>query len=387
MIGKLLMLKPPVRLMLVLALVYIIAVWWMTAMRVVPGQSLVYVIEPMLALIIAGVAWWYTRGHRNRVRHQTEKALVVGSVIAVWFVAYFASGIILTYQYNAVAASWIAIVMNLIAFGTVAGSLEYLRYSILLLAGRRNVVWLGVLVSFLFAVLQMSIIQISSIGSAVDAIKLLVSHIIPAITSSFLLTYLAIVSGLRAQLTYRLGFLVCLLVPPIIPKYDWYLTGIMSLLLSAVIYIATDRTRKDIAKPGQHYHHARRASNAMFVITMLGLVMFMTGFFSYKPQVILSDSMKPVYARGAMVIVQKASPMDVQPGDIVQYDTAGHSITHRVLRIDFSDDGSGRRVFITKGDNSPSEDQPVQAQQIVGIIRAEIPYIGYPSVWLKELAK
>ena len=75
----------------------------------------------------------------------------------------------------------------------------------------------------------------------------------------------------------------------------------------------------------------------------------------------MSNSMKPVYERGAVVIVQKANPMDVQVGDIVQYEATGHSITHRVIAIDLTSDGSGKRVFLMQGDNSPSPDMPVQA--------------------------
>lgn len=110
------------------------------------------------------------------------------------------------------------------------------------------------------------------------------------------------------------------------------------------------------------------------------IVMFMTGFFSYKPLAIMSDSMKPVYARGSIAIIQKANAMDVSVGDIVQYTMPGHMITHRVVRIDTTDDATGEKIFITKADSSRSEDRPVQANQIDGTVRATVPYIRYPNV-------
>lgn len=61
-------------------------------------------------------------------------------------------------------------------------------------------------------------------------------------------------------------------------------------------------------------------------------------------------------------------------------------ITHRVTGIESASDGSGEKIFITQGDNSPSEDPPVSESQIFGIVRAQIPFIGYPTVWLKELS-
>ena len=96
----------------------------------------------------------------------------------------------------------------------------------------------------------------------------------------------------------------------------------------------------------------------------------------------------PLYGRGSMVIVNAVdSPLDVQVGDVIQFRGTDKMITHRVESIDQADDGSGGRVFITKGDNNPSRDPPVAENEVVGIVKAQIPYIGYPTVWLRALAR
>ncbi len=387
MFRRLLTLNPAAWMVLGTMAVFATATICLPLFQIVSGQTYAYIVEPLLALVVAGIAWYQAHGRGDRVRHKSEKALIIGSVMAVWFVMYFASGVVLTYQHNAVAATLTAIATNLLAFGSVAVAIEYARHAVMLLGGRRNVIWLGVIVSLILAVSQISLLQVSQVQSLGDGIKLTISTIVPAIISSFLLTYLAFNAGLASQLTYRLGMLTAVLLPPIIPKLDWYMTGIASVILAVAVYVSIDRTRKDIEINGRHYRHAHRAYDVMFITAMVALVMFMTGFFSYKPQAIMSDSMQPVYGRGAMVIVQKVPVMDVQVGDIVQYDVPGHSTTHRVIRIDFAPDGSGTRLYITKGDNSPSEDAPVKPEQIVGIVRAEIPYVGYPSVWLREIVK
>lgn len=386
MFRKLLLLKPPVWYLLLSMIGFSVVTAILPLFQIFSGQFYLYIAQPILALMVFGVAWHYAHGIGDRVRHKSEKALIIGSVISVWFVIYFASGILLTYQHNAVASSPLGILMNVLAFGSVAAALEYARHATMLLGSRRNVVWLGAIVSILFAISQISVMQLGS-QSLADLIKLIISSIIPTIVSSFLLTYLSFNAGLVPQLTYRLGVLAAGLLPPIIPKFDWYMTGISSVILAVAIYIVIDRTREDIAMNGQHYHHTKRAYDVMFVVVMVAVVMFMTGIFSYKPEAIMSDSMNPVFARGAVVIVQKATAMDAKVGDIVQYNLPDHSITHRIIRIDFSSDGSGTRLYITQGDNSPSPDAPVEPAQIVGIVRAEIPYVGYPSVWLKEIIK
>lgn len=387
MLHKLLTIKPPVWYMILATIVFTVAILVLPSLKLFEGQSFLYIVQPILALAVAGIAWYFAHGRGDRVRHRTEKALIIGSVIAVWFVVDFASGIVLTYQHNAVVSSPIGILMNVLAFGSVAVALEYTRHSVMLMGGRSNVVPLGIIVSLVFAATQVSATQLVAFQSLDETIKLVVGTIVPAIANSLLLTYLAFNAGFVPQLVYRMGVLGTALLPPIIPKHDWYMTGLGSLLLVIAVYVSIDRTRKDIEVKGGHYRHAHRAYDAMFVVAMVALVVFMSGFFSYKPEAIMSDSMKPVFARGAIVVVQKATAMDVQVGDIVQYSLPDHSITHRLIRIELAPDGSGTRLYITKGDNSPSQDPPVKPEQIVGIVRAEIPYIGFPSVWLNEMIR
>ncbi|MFZ1258551.1 MAG: signal peptidase I [Candidatus Saccharimonas sp.] len=355
---------------------------------VTPSTSL-FIIEPALAALLALAAYAATHDKGDRLRHKGDKAFVVGSVLAIWFVIYFLSGLVLTYTHNALVTGWRGVALNIVGYGLTAGCLEYVRYKSMLLAGRRNVLWFGVIVALLFALPNMNLARIEDLATAEEVVKMVFSNVVPMVVASFLLTYLAATAGLPSQLTYQLGYIASVILIPVIPKHDWYLIGVSSVLLTIAVYIAIDRTRKDrLERRRVRSRHPRWAYDVMLIAVMTGLVMFMTGFFAYKPMAIVSNSMVPVFSRGSVVIAEKVNdPMDVQVGDILQYESSGKMITHRVIAIDAAADGSGNKVFITKGDNSPSRDNPVAAKQAVGIIRAQIPYIGYPTVWLRELVK
>lgn len=352
---------------------------------VLPAPTTTYAVMPIGAAIIAVLAHSFTRGQGDRVRHRSDKAILVGSILAIWFVCYFATGIFVTYVHNALVSSLQGILLNIIAFGGTAAAIEYSRHRIMLLAGRRNAMWFGILVIIAFALPQMNLTHIADIHSLADLIKLTVSDFIPAIAASILLTYLAIACGMPAQMTYRLGVVAMTILPPIIPKYDWYLLGASALLLTVIIYLVVDRTQQERHERTRR-HHTHRAFDTMWTITMLGLILFMSGFFAYKPSAIMSNSMDPTFTKGALVILQKNTPpMDISIGDIIQYESHGRVITHRVIVIDQASDGSGNRVFTTKGDNNPSQDLPVNQNQILGTVRAQIPFVGYPTVWLREI--
>lgn len=353
--------------------------------QIIPSAVTLYAVQPTAAVIIAAIAHMLTRGRRSQVRHAKDKAIVIGSIMAIWFVAYFATGVFLTYVHNALFSTPLGLLLNIIGFGVTAAAVEYTRHCTLILAGRRNAVWFGVLVTIIFAIQQVNLSGLATAPTAEDFVKLIISNVIPSFISSALLTYLALTSGLPAMLTYRLGLVAMTILPPITPKVDWYLVGVSSILLAIIVYLVTDKTQQTGRQPRTR-RHINRAIEITWLCAIIALTLFMSGFFAYKPSAIMSNSMVPVFSRGSMVIVQRVGNiMDISIGDIIQYETRGITVTHRVIAINQASDGSGSRVFTTKGDNNPSRDMPVAESHVHGVVRAQIPYIGYPTVWLREL--
>lgn len=367
----------------VLAVLY----FYLRVAQVFSATTLLYIVQPVMALMIGGLAFALAHGRGDRARHKSDKAFMVGSVLSIWFVLYFLSGLAVTYTHNAVVSGWQSIVQNIFAYGIVAVAFEYARHSTMLLAGRRNVVWFGFLTAAVFALQQMNVISISDVQNPEEAIKTLTRDIAPAIVSSLLLTYLAVAAGFASQLVYRLGIVGIAVLPPIVPKYDWYMLGVSSILVAVAVYIVIDRGQQNRENARTHRrHHPRFAFDVMFGIAMVVLAFFMTGVFTYKPVVIMSNSMVPIFSRGSIVVVQRLQdPLDIKMGDIIQYEAENKIITHRVVAIETAkSDGSGGLVFTTKGDNNPSKDPPVSEDAVVGIVRSTVPYVGYPTVWLKE---
>lgn len=86
--------------------------------------------------MLATVALLLTRGQKDRVRHTGDKAIVVGSIVAIWFVLYFATGLITTYVSNALVTNIQGLLLNIFGFGVTAAALEVARHRTMLLAGR-----------------------------------------------------------------------------------------------------------------------------------------------------------------------------------------------------------------------------------------------------------
>lgn len=357
--------------------------------QLVPPGVFLYVIQPIGALLIGVAAWYLIRGAGDRIRRRGEKAYAVGSVIAVWFVVYFLSGLGFTYMQNTLFTTPAGILLNVFGYGVVAISMEYTRYALMRLAGRRNILWFGAIVVVVFSLQQLNLAGFSAGYTVEQLLKFLVSDIVPILATNLLLTYLAVSAGLSAMLTYRLATLAVTLLLPLLPRFDWYMIGVSTVLLTLAVYLVVDRMQQGRRPEYRRYQrHVQKASNAIFIILFTSLTLFVAGIFEYKPVVIVSDSMRPVYSRGAVVVVRKGvDPIDIRVGDIIQYRHKQNSemITHRVVEIQQTADMSGERVFITKGDNNQSVDTPVSPSQLNGVVKAQIPFIGYPTIWLRML--
>ena len=95
---------------------------------------------------------------------------------------------------------------------------------------------------------------------------------------------------------------------------------------------------------------------------------------SYHMYIVLSDSMKPAFAAGDLIVTAPASSV-IKDGSIVAFQQDGHIITHRVVAI--TADG-----VITRGDNNDVSDAPALTSQIQGIYLLKIPHVGYASAFI-----
>ncbi len=123
-----------------------------------------------------------------------------------------------------------------------------------------------------------------------------------------------------------------------------------------------------------------RKRNLLISITIIAIVsaMIICGAVgSIKFLTCSGKSMEPTITSADMIVVLPVNPEDLKVGAIIVYEYNGHNweerkvtITHRIVEI--TEDG-----FKTKGDaNDAIDDYPVKSQDIVGVVKFKIPYLG-----------
>lgn len=114
--------------------------------------------------------------------------------------------------------------------------------------------------------------------------------------------------------------------------------------------------------------------------------------FGYVPLSIQTDSMKNVFGPGDLIIGKKYNGETLEVNDVVTFFAFEKDKTilktHRIIRIENID---GTTMYVTKGDNTPGEDQPsITANDIVSIYSnksykgLKLTYVGKVFDFLKS---
>jgi signal peptidase I len=223
-----------------------------------------------------------------------------------------------------------------------------------------------------------------------SAIHTAFSRYLPALVMNGTLIYMAFTATLKVLVIVRCLFLFKHLSPviPNISEAVWASIVCGVLFISVIIYHYV--TQPEDSK-SRTFARLRPYKQSLSTLSLLvGVVAFIMAFmlraFVYFPTVVLTGSMSDEIDRGSVAIVQKI-PQDeveetVKVDDILLMRVGEVEVMHRVIEI--IRDSSGTR-YITKGDANPVADsEPVEVEQVIGIVNSYIPYIGYPVVIIRS---
>ena len=113
--------------------------------------------------------------------------------------------------------------------------------------------------------------------------------------------------------------------------------------------------------------------------------MLVSNQFKYGSLVIATESMTGELNKGDVVIFESYNDHAVQEGQVIVFESNDSMIVHRVVKIEII---NGITRYYTKGDANEDWDSGfILDSNIVGIANYKLPYLGYPTLWLRSLFK
>ena len=123
-------------------------------------------------------------------------------------------------------------------------------------------------------------------------------------------------------------------------------------------------------------------TTCMLAITTL-IIMLVSCQFKYGILVIGSSSMAGNINKGDAIIYERYDGGLINKDEVIVFQRDNIKVIHRVIDVRVVND---EYRYYTKGDaNMQRDDGYVTAKDIIGTTDLRIKYIGYPSLWLRDI--
>ena len=268
---------------------------------------------------------------------------------------------------------------------------EHLRKLILTKSGNNKfLITYTVLLFIMIDILPaLSMLKMSNMHDVFIFIALV---LLPSITFNISATYINMKVGYMPVIIYLLIFSLYQYVVPIVPNPSEYLKAIIDFILPILILFKVRKIVNKYSDEDKEIDRNYKKSAIILliipIILTIIIIYFVSGYFKYYALAIASGSMNPIFDRGSVVITEQVNEKydnynKLKEGEIIAFKAEKNIVVHRLIRIVNTDN---EVYYYTKGDaNEEEDDYLIKKENIIGIVRFRIPYIGYPTVWFSEI--
>lgn len=124
-------------------------------------------------------------------------------------------------------------------------------------------------------------------------------------------------------------------------------------------------------------------STAILVTIMAAVTMLISCQFRFGILVIGSESMTGAINKGDAVVFEQYKNQKLDEQQVIIFEQDNILVVHRIVRIK---NVNGEYHYFTKGDANQKEDESyITSKDIVGVTKLRIQYIGYPSLWIRDI--
>lgn len=320
-------------------------------------------------------------------RYQKDLLLSVSICILSYFFITYLSGIFVGFRKNIFHFNLDTLSTFLVSIVCIGIITEILRY--LLLQRYKNKNWTIYLFYFFFVFIDiLPQIVNSSFSNFESFLGTFGFIILPIIFENILFCYLSLAVGYQSNILYKIIMRGYIYFIPLIPNYTDYLSSIIKIIFPILIFFILyqqfqDKREVKVQRPSKIQKFVIVPISLLLII-IVGLV---SGYFQYFALTIGSMSMSPAVDKGDILIIEKTKNVSgIQEGNILAFNYDGKMIVHRVIKKITREDQS--IYFETQGDyNETADNHLVSMDEVVGVARLKIKYLGLPTVWLNESFK
>ncbi|MBO5110419.1 MAG: signal peptidase I [Clostridia bacterium] len=364
---------------------YLISAFTLAALLIIfflPFDTVGRVLAAFALAAAAAVAFVFLK-KRSIPSINSRMVLLIMTMVALAFLMlYYLSGLELGFYRNPYAFNGQIFFTRVVATAVVIVASEVFRWVVRAQESKR-----GDVLCYLCCVLGEMLIcstadvAVSSFNHFMDLVAV---TMFPALLANLLYHYLVKRYGPYPSMVYRLILALHMYVISVQPKLSDSLMAFVQLLIPLAIYLFIDA----LYERKRRYALAKKSKlsvpiTVLAIAVMLVTVMTVSNHFRFGIYVIATPSMTGELNQGDAAIYERYDDQVIVEGQVIVFEKNDVVVIHRVADIEII---NGKTRYYTKGDANDNMDAGfIYDSNIIGLVNWKIPYIGYPTLWMRSL--
>lgn len=313
--------------------------------------------------------------------NKRDVLLFVAAASVIYVILIEASGMYFGFYKNPYFVSGSIFLKDMLPIAVTIILCELIRYA--LLSQRNGYVSVVAFLSCVAAeiVTSSSLVGITSINRFMDLVGM---TLFPALIANVFYHHTCKLYGPLPNVVFRLITTLYVYFFPTVTAMNDAIGAcikiVLPIVMLALVTAMFSKEKKNAVRRGRSLS---AIATALTVIIVASVAMLISCQFRFGALVIATDSMTGEINKGDMIIYEQFDGQKIEEGQVIVFLENESKIVHRVVKIE---DIGGELRYYTKGDANEDEDAGYRLESdIVGLTDIKVAYIGYPTLWLREL--
>lgn len=342
------------------------------------------VTRTILAVVLLGLTFFVTSVLKKRKLYsiyQKQSTILMTLIALIYVIVFYLMGFYFGYYQATIKLSIKTLMKYIIPIATTIISSEIIRSILIMEKSKISKILLTISMILIDSLFYVNIYTASTYQNFVDTLCFI---IFAAISSNLLYNYISIKFGYKPNVVFRLITILYVYIIPITPDVNVLIRCFFRVLVPYLIFLLLEYSysRNNFKRA---YENKKRnlITISILIIIMTGIVMLVSCKFKYGMLVVGSGSMTGTVNMGDAIIFEEYKKQEIKQGDVILFEAQGRKIVHRVIEVRSID---GQDAYFTQGDANQSPDDGYRKNSdIIGITKLKVKYIGYPSLWIRQI--
>ena len=311
-----------------------------------------------------------------------KQVLIVMTIFGFIYLAiFYLMGFYFGYYDATVKFSLWSLCNYIVPIALIIIASEVIRYIFLSQKAGKSRILVFIITVLIDLIVYTGIYDLGNLGDLLTVIGFI---FFASVSCNLLYNYIANRFGYKPIIIYRLITVLYAYIFPIIPDIYIFFKSILRMIYPYLIYLVLDYTYAKKNLTIDFVDRRKKVISTTLLIVFATIVaMLVSCQFRFGIIVVGSGSMTGALNKGDATVFEKYSNQTIKEGTVIIFNRDNLRIIHRVVDIK---EVNGEKRYYTKGDaNAKMDEGYVIDSEIYAVTMFRIRYIGYPSIWVKDI--